>query len=302
MISKELGKTTEKVPAIGIGTWKLGINPEEEVKSIKYGISKGMRLIDTAEMYHTENIVAQAIRSKKGIFVATKASPHHFHYDDVINSCNQSLSNLRVSSIDLYQLHWPNPNIPIQETMKAMEQLVKDGKIRHIGVCNFTVDELKEARGVMKSNEIVSNQVEYSVFARGIEDEVLPYCQKEGITVIAYSPLAMGKLTEKGTKAYEVLSSIANAHSKTISQIALNWLISKRNVIAIPKASSSEHMIENAGSCDFKLTKSDLQKIDSINTNYRPISGRINKFTKSTSSVWSSLMDKREGFRSKYKL
>lgn len=302
MISKQLGSTGEKVPAIGIGTWKLGINPEEEVKAIRDGISHGMRLIDTAEMYHTEQIVADAIRSEKGVFVATKVSPNHFSHDDVIKACNQSLKNLGVKTIDLYQLHWPNPSIPIAQTMGAMEQLVKDGKIRHIGVSNFSVDELKEAQGVMKSNEIVSNQLEYSIFARTIEDEILPYCQKERITVIAYSPLARGELYAKGTSAFDALSAIAKKKGRSISQIALNWLISKPNVIAIPKASSHEHMVENSNSCDFKLDGEDLEKIDSLKTDFKPVSKRLTKFTKRTSNVWADLMDKREGFRSKYKI
>ncbi len=297
MISKQLGKTGITVPAIGIGTWKLGINPEDEIKAIKDGISHGMTLIDTAEMYHTETIVGQAIRSEKGVFVATKVSPNHFGYEDVISACNRSLQNLGIKTIDLYQLHWPNPNIPIAQTMRAMEQLVKEGKIRHIGVCNFDVDELKEAQEATKSNEIVSNQVEYSVFARDIEEGVLQYCNKQKITIIAYSPLARGELYNEGTDAFDILGKIAKRHKRTISQVALNWLISKPYVIAIPKAASHQHMVENANSCDFKLSKEDLDDIDSIKTNFRPVSSRLNKFTKSTSSVWANLMDKSENFR-----
>ncbi len=301
MIYKLLGRTKEKVPAIGMGSWKLGMDPAKEMQAIKNGIANGMNLIDTAEMYHSENIVGEAVKGEE-VFIATKVSPNHFHYDDVINSCNQSLRNLGVKAIDLYQLHWPNPNIPITETMRAMERLMKDGKIRHIGVSNFSVGELKAAQDAMKSYEIVSNQLEYSVFARRIEEDILPYCMHSGITVIAYSPLAMGKVMQKGTKAYDILDSIAKKHKKTVPQVALNWVVSRPHVIAIPKAGNPQHPAENAGSCEFDLDKEDLRLIDTIESNYMPISSTLNAFTKRTSTLWSGLMDKRESFRSKFKI
>lgn len=303
MIFKELGQTGEKIPVLGIGTWKIGIDPERDVKSIKSALDLGMRFIDTAEMYHTEEIVGRVIRSEKGVFVATKVSPHHFHYADVINSCDESLKRLGIKTIDLYMLHWPNPNVPIAETMKAMEQLVKEGKIRHIGVSNFSVQEIREAQGVMKSNEIVSNEVEYSIFCRDIEgDGVLQFCRKEKITVIAYSPLAMGRLFDKGTNAYQILGAIAKRNKKSISQIALNWVISKQGVVAIPKAGDPAHTAENAGACDFKLSDADYKKLGSIENNYNPVSSNINPFTKRSSALWSGLMDKRENLRSKLKI
>lgn len=301
MIYKLLGRTKEKIPAIGMGSWKLGMDPAQEMQAIKNGIAKGLNLVDTAEMYHSENIVGEAVKGEE-VFIATKVSPNHFHYHDVINSCNQSLRNLGVKTIDLYQLHWPNPNISITETMRAMEHLKKDGKIRHIGVSNFSVEELKEAQDAMKSYEIVSNQLEYSVFARRIEEDILPYCMHSGITVIAYSPLATGKVVQKGTKAYGILDSIAKKHKKTMPQVALNWVVSGSNVIAIPKAGNQQHTAENAGSCEFDLDKEDLKIIDTIESDYMQISSTLNSLTKRTSNVWSGLMDKRESFRSKFKI
>ena len=134
---KGLNGTKEKVSEIGIGTWKMGANPEKEKEAIKVAIANGMRFVDTAEMYATEWIVANGIKNQKKIFVATKVSPSHFSYDDVIHACDESLRNLDVKQIDLYQLHWPNHSIPIKETMSAMEHLVDTGKIRHIGVMQF---------------------------------------------------------------------------------------------------------------------------------------------------------------------
>lgn len=302
MLFKELGCTGEKIPALGIGTWKMGADPETDIRSIRTALDLGMRFIDTAEMYHCEEVVGKAIESENGVFIATKVSPHHFHYSDVINSCNGSLKRLGIKTIDLYMLHWPNPNIPIAETMKAMEQLVKDGKIRYIGVSNFSTREIKEAQEAMKSNEIVSNEVEYSLFCRNIEDEILPFCKKEKITVIAYSPLARGRILDMQTKAFKILDSVAKRNKKSISQIALNWAISKPGVVAIPKAGDPAHSAENAGACDFRLSNADRNALESIETDYNPVSSRLNGFTKRSSSLWSGLMDKREKLRSKWKI
>lgn len=259
---KTLGNTREKISAIGVGTWKMGINLEEEIKAIRTAIEEGVNLIDTAEMYGTEHIVREAIDEYDNIFVATKVSPSHFRHDDLIRACNASLERLGVREIDLYQLHWPNLNVPIRETMQAMEELVKQGKIRHIGVSNFSVSELKEARAVLKSNDIVSNQVEYSMLVRDPEEGLLDYCKREHITLIAYSPLARGALFGKKYDALrKKLDDVGRKYEKSASQVALNWLIRKEPVIAIPKASNAEHARENAEAAGFKLSEHDVKEI-----------------------------------------
>jgi diketogulonate reductase-like aldo/keto reductase len=254
---KRLGKTDVKVPEIGLGTWQYrgGIEP------LKVGISLGANLIDTAEMYSTEGIVGKAIEGiREDVFVATKVSPQHFHYDDVIKAADASLRRLNIKTIDLYQLHWPNPRIPIRETMKAMEELVKQGKIKYIGVSNFSVEQMKEASDSLSSSEIVSNQVEYSLVNREIERDILPYCESNGITVIAYTPLARGRIAEGGAR--KILDGIATKYKKTRAQVALNWLISKnQNVIAIPKADRVEHVKENCGASGWTLSEEDIQAI-----------------------------------------
>ena len=263
---KQLGKTKEKIPAIGMGTWKLP-NNSESVRALKAGIKLGMNFVDTAEIYGTEETVGETIKNEE-VFVATKVSPQHFRYNDIIKACNNSLKRLGVKTIDIYQLHWPNPIIPISETMRAMETLVEQGKIRYIGVSNFSVKQTKKAQESLKKNEIVSNQVEYSPFVRNIEKNILPFCEKEKITVIAYSPFNRGHLFERNPEIKKVLEVIAKKYNKTVAQVALNWLTSKKAIVAIPKAANIRHVKENAESTDFKLKKKDIEIIDKASSGF----------------------------------
>lgn len=260
-----LGKTGEKIPVLGMGTWKLKDEQGEGVRALKKGLELGMRFIDTAEMYGTEDLVGEAIKNEKDLFLATKVSPHNFHYDDVIKACERSLKNLGTRQVDLYQLHWPNHRVEISETMRAMEKLVDEGKIRHIGVSNFSIAEVKEAQAAMKKYEIVSNQIEYSVLVRDPERGTLDFCKKEGITVIAYSPLGQGALyTRKYKPVLDLLGEIGAKYGKSPTQVALNWVLSKGNVSAIPKAGKTEHMIDNCGAVGWKMTGDDIARIDSF--------------------------------------
>ena len=286
---KPLGNTGENIPEIGIGTWHMGIGPIEGVKAIKTAIDNGMWFIDTAEMYATEHIVGTAINGRK-VFLATKVSPNHFRHDGVLAACDNSLKNLNVKQIDLYQLHWPNRSIQIKETMAAMEELVDSGRIRYIGVSNFTIEELVEAQNAMTKHQIVSNQVEYSILTRNIENGLLDFCTDNNITIIAYSPFGNGALySSRYRKTYDMLKHIGGRHSKTATQVALNWLISKRNVVAIPKSASKEHVLENGGSSGWKLTKSELNEINAINERKGPLGGFIYPILKRT-GIWANAM------------
>ncbi|MDE1811075.1 MAG: aldo/keto reductase [Candidatus Micrarchaeota archaeon] len=265
----ELGRTGEKIPALGMGTWQVEANPEEGIQALRLGFEQGMKLVDTAERHNNEEFVGKAIGDRRDIFVATKVYQTHFSHDDVIKACEGSLSRLGVDKIDLYQLHWPydkqGPTPPRKETMGAMEELVSQGKIRHIGVSNFSVKDLESAMSVMKENKIVSNQVEYSLMARGIEDELLDFCKKEGITVIAYKPLGRGSISgDRSSALYKLLGDIGKGYGKTSVQVALNWVISRGNICAIPKAGTREHVLENAGAAGFKLSGGDLERLDSF--------------------------------------
>lgn len=291
----ELGRTGEKIPLIGIGTWKM-LNGYTDIEAIRVGIRQGMNLVDTAEMYGNEAMVGEAIKGMENVFVATKVSPHNFRFDDVMRACNTSLSKLGVKQIDLYQLHWPNHSVPITETMRAMEQLKKDGKIRHIGVSNFDVKELEEAQHALKNDEIVSNQVEYSILVRDVEKNLLSHCMKNKITVIAYSPLARGAIfSKKYDGLRKVLATIGENHDKSVAQVALNWLVSRENIIAIPKASDKRHAIENAEAVGWNLTKEEMSEINSFlsRVKKRPLTSVFTPLIK-RSGFWSRRMAQKE--------
>lgn len=258
----EVGKTREKLPAIGIGTWQLDPNSKDSINAIRASIESGSNFVDTAEAYRNEQMVGKAIKEYDDIFLATKVWPTHFRHDKIIKACDQSLERLGRKYIDLYQLHWPNPKVSMDETMSAMEKLVDDGKIRHIGVSNFSVEQLRKAQNSLKKYEVVSNQVEYSIMAREYEKDLLPYCQENGITLIAYSPLGHGKFFTRKNKAMPVIQELAKKHDKTPAQIALNWLISRSNVSAIPKAGSIDHVKQNIDAANFQISSSDLTELD----------------------------------------
>src|SRR5437867_9181481 len=200
---RPIGKTSESIAGVGMGSWGMGgglradsCRDSESIEALTLGLERGMTLVDTAEMYgagHSEEVVSKALEDwRKPVFVASKVSPSHFGYDDLLRSARKSLERLRMKQMDLYQLHWPNPRTPITETMKAMEKLMQDGMVRHIGVSNFSVAQMKESQAALSREEIVSNQVEYSLVDRAVEEEILPYCQREKLTLIAYSPLGQG--------------------------------------------------------------------------------------------------------------
>src|SRR5205823_4389661 len=188
---KQLGNTGVMVPEIGLGTWKYrgGVEP------LRRGIELGAYLIDTAEIYRTENVVGQAIQGmRERVFIATKVSGAHLSYDQVLRAAEGSLRLLDTEVIDLYQIHWPNTRVPIKETMQAMETLVDRGQVRYIGVSNFSVRELRAAQEVITKYPIVANQVLYNLNRRAIERDLLLYCQEHQIIILAYTPLDDGRL------------------------------------------------------------------------------------------------------------
>ncbi len=264
---KYLNRTKEKISVIGMGTWKMGsLDPNTrkiELQSIKVGLEAGINLIDTAESYslgESERMVGEAVKEKRdSVFIATKVSPDHLRYDDVIKSCEKSLERLSTSYIDLYQVHWPNPRIPIKETMRAMEKLVEDGKVRYIGVSNFSLTQLKEAEEALSRAEIVSNQVEYSIKSRAIEKDILPYAEREKITIIAYSPLARGNIP-----ADIIPQELLDKYKATPAQLMLAWTIRPQNVVAIPKAANPQHVLQNVAASDMALDDADYSWLSSL--------------------------------------
>ena len=270
---RPLGKTSDSIPEIGMGTWGMGggmrtdpSGDSEAVEALKLGLNLGMTLVDTAEMYgagHSEEVVSKALEDwRKPVFVASKVSPSHFAHEDLLRSARKSLERLRMKQMDLYQLHWPNPRIPIAETMRAMEKLVLDGMVRYIGVSNFSVNQMKEAQAALSREEIVSNQVEYSLVDRAIEKEVLPHCRREKVTLIAYSPLGQGSIAGGRGAPFNVIDETASRLGKSRSQVALNWLLQHESVVVIPKASDKKHVMENAAASGWKLGAKEFQDID----------------------------------------
>ncbi len=239
--------------------WRRGAR--KKVEAIRAGLDLGISLIDTAEIYGSEPLVARAIegRNREDLFIATKVWSSHLYRDDVFKSLSRSLARLGVKYVDLYQIHWPNPRVPISETMGAMEELIEQGKVLNVGVSNFSLEQVVEANAALKKSQIASVQLSYSLVDRHPERNILPYCEREGIALLAYYPLGHGKLVTN-TK----LADLANKYSKTRAQIALNWLTSKRGVFPIPRASSRLHVLEDAAAADWRLEDSDLGKMDAL--------------------------------------
>ena len=267
MTSKELSNTGIQLPEIGFGTWcyRGGVAPLREA------IALGARFIDTAESYGSEEVVGQAIRGVRDkVFLATKVSPRHFRRKDVIRSAERSLQRLNTDYIDLYQLHWPNYHVPISETMSAMEELVASGKIRFIGVSNFSEQEVERAQAALSKNRIVSNQVLYSLVERTIEDGLLSYCADRQITILAYSPLARGLQNIRSFDREDALGTVATETGRSRAQVALNWCVRHPSVIAICKADKIEHVRDDCGGSGWKLASGQIAALNQIKFRKRP--------------------------------
>lgn len=254
MQTKPLGNTGIQIPEIGYGTWKYQGN----VATIHRALELGARLIDTAESYNTERYVAEAIRGNRdAYFIATKVSPSHFGYADVLAAADRSLKTLGIDVIDLYQLHWPSATVPLDETMRAMDKLVSDGKVRHIGVSNFSVELLRQAERFLGEGRVVENQIKFSLLDHEFADEVIPYCNERGMTVFAYSSLEQGafeRRIQQRPQLVETVERIARELGKTRAQVLLNWVICEPNVITIPMTNRVERVDENCGASGWRLT------------------------------------------------
>jgi len=261
----------EKLPVIGLGTWNMGggMRPnhsrdELALSAIKYALALGYTHIDTAEMYaagHTEELVGQAIRDKKRdeLFITTKVQPPNLSYRNVLRALDGSLMRLGVSYVDLYLIHWPSGSIPLEETFKALNQSVKAGKIRHLGVSNFNLRLLQNAES-LSDTPIVTNQVPYSIYTRQYQrNGVLEYCQQNGIVLTAYSPVEEGRL-----KSHSLLSRIAEAHTATPFQIALAWLVQQPQIITIPMSQNPEHLADNLAAAELLLTSDEMEAINQL--------------------------------------
>jgi diketogulonate reductase-like aldo/keto reductase len=276
MINRKFGWTNVDVPIIGQGTWLIengNDNDSRAIKTLQIGLDFGMSHIDTAEMYgngKAEELVGQAIAGTKreDIFLASKVLPSNASYEGTIKSCKNSLKRLKTEYLDLYLLHWPSYQYPIAETMQAMEKLVSDNLVKFIGVSNFNLKELQEAEQALQNERISCNQVLYNLGYRAIEKRILPYCTKQGIAVVGYSPFGHGNFYSPQSTKGKVLVEIANRHhGRTPRQVALNFLSMHSNVFTIPKTSHPERARENSqsvGDGNWKLTDKDIEEINRV--------------------------------------
>lgn len=256
---------TEEVPKIGLGTWQL--TGRECRDAVKNAVDIGYRHIDTAQVYGNEQQVGQGIQASKierdDIWLTTKVWRDKFKGEDVISSVEKSLGRLETDYLDLLLIHWPSETVPFNETLDAMNRLVEEGKVRNIGVSNFTPEQVQEAQKVSK-RELFTNQVEYHPFLD--QSELLKKCRREDMMLTAYSPLARGDVLGS-----ETLTAIAARYDKTPAQAALRWLIQQENVAAIPKASLHSHQADNLNIFDFELNQEEMQRISELASNERKV-------------------------------
>jgi diketogulonate reductase-like aldo/keto reductase len=267
VIARPFGSTGRDVPVIGQGTWNIpvrGERAEETKRALRRGIELGMVHVDTAEMYGdgaSEKLIGEAIQGlpREQLFLVSKVLPSNARYDATIRACEATLKRMRVDYLDCYLLHWRG-GVPLGETMRALEKLVQDGKTRALGVSNFEVGDLEEARVALDREPIACNQVLYNLGERSVEEHEFPYCREHGIAIVGYTPFGRGDWTDRpGAHAIE---EIARKHGATARQVILAFLTRDPIAFTIPKASSVAHTEENAAAGDLRLDASDLAAID----------------------------------------
>jgi diketogulonate reductase-like aldo/keto reductase len=265
------------LPELGIGTAHIGghIDPDyskddDSILFFKKALLEGYTHIDTSEFYgngHTEELIGTAIKGfeRKELIISTKVYKNHLKKQDLLNSARQSLSRLGISYIDLYSIHAPNADVPLEESFEALDELVAGGLVKNIGVSNFSPALLEKAQSLTQ-NKIVTNQIEYNLVTRekshfheltNMESEIVPYCQENDILLVAAVPLARGAVLEQNA----LMDMLSKKYKKTYAQIALNWLISQKNIVTIVKAGSESHMKENLGAVGWYMEADDVETL-----------------------------------------
>jgi len=253
----------EAVPVLGQGTWHMAEGKHsrtQEIAALQMGLDLGMSLIDTAEMYgdgRAEELVGEALRGRREqVFLVTKVLPDHATTSGTIRACESSLERLGTEWIDLYLLHWRG-RIPLWQTIAGFRELQQSEKIRYWGVSNFDVIDMEELLDLENGSDVASDQVLYNLSRRGIEFDLLPWCHRHRVPIMAYSPIEQGRVLEDAT-----VGLIAKHHQATPAQIALAWVLRRDGVIAIPQAGVPKHVRENRGALDIALTQEDLAQLD----------------------------------------
>jgi diketogulonate reductase-like aldo/keto reductase len=255
----------ETVPVLGQGTWQMGADArraKQEIAALRLGLDLGMTLIDTAEMYAdggAERVVAKAIAGRRDqVFLVSKVLPENATRRGTVAACERSLKRLRTDRLDLYLLHW-REEIPLTETLEGFAALVEAGKIRSWGVSNFGIEDMQELVALPGGAPVATNQVMYNPARRGIEYDLMPWCRRRHIAIMAYSPLDQGKLARA-----RKLQRIGAALGASAPQVALAWLVRQPGVIAIPKTGSEAHVRENFAALNLRLGKADLAQFDRL--------------------------------------
>jgi diketogulonate reductase-like aldo/keto reductase len=253
----------EEVPVLGQGTWGFGERPENrqnEIDALRFGIDSGMKLIDTAEMYGdgaAEELIGKAIEGRREqTFIVDKVLPQNATRKGTVEACEKSLRRLGTDRIDLYLLHWRGA-VPLAETLAGFGDLLHAGKIRYWGVSNFDVPDMEEVAGLAGGSAVAANQVLYNLSRRGIEYDLMPWCEQRNVPIMAYSPLEQGRLMGDPE-----IRRIADEHSATPAQIALAWVLRRERLIAVPKASTPGHVKQNRIALDIHLTLGELAALD----------------------------------------
>jgi aryl-alcohol dehydrogenase-like predicted oxidoreductase len=299
-----LGKSDLKVSRIGLGAMQFGpmwIKEKEVMMDIlNHALDNGVNFIDTAEVYGrymSETVVGEGLKERgdrDDLIIATKVHPFNLRYDDVIKAAEGSLKRLQTDVIDLYQVHHHNAYVPASSTMRALDDLLKEGKVRYVGVSNFSVSLIEEAMGLLKNGEIISNQIEYNLLQRDVETEILPFQRENGIATIAYSPLAMGVLSGKydekseldekdyrrndplfmnkenlaeAQKLIGVMREIGESHEATPAEVALNWLLKSDDIFPIFGSKNTEQAQSNINASKWSLSEDELKSITAASDN-----------------------------------
>jgi diketogulonate reductase-like aldo/keto reductase len=272
------GPTGRDVAAIGQGSWKIeGAEADSAVAALRRGLDLGLNHIDTAEMYGSgaaERVIAEAIAGRRDeVFLVSKVLPSNASKRGTLAACEKSLARLRTDRLDCYLLHWRG-TYPLEETIAAFDLLVRDGKILSWGVSNFDVADLHEVAAIAGAGHPACNQVLYHLQERAIEHAVLPWCQRHGTVVVAYTPFGKSNAPfDARTEQGRLLQQIAAAHRATARQVALRFLLRHPEVFVIPKASSIVHVAENAGAAGIDLSAAELARIDAAFPRGRPRRG-----------------------------
>ena len=272
--TRPFGKTGVRVPVIGQGTWVLEESDRAQaIAALRRGLDLGMTHIDTAEMYGggvVEEIVGEAIAGRRDeVFLVSKVLPENASRQGTIRACERSLRRLRTDHLDCYLLHWPGSH-PLAETIAAFEQLASDGKITRWGVSNFDEEDLEEAVRLAGPGRVACNQVLYHLGERAIEHYLVPSCERHGIAVVGYSPFGQGRF-----RPHRVLDAIAGERRATPRQVALAFLTRHPLTFAIPKAARIEHIEENAGAGELRLTEKEAGRIEAAFPAGRPRRGHL---------------------------